>query len=88
MIIQSSLEKQEKLKDSHYLTWRFAVKVQYVNNKMKNNLIYRYTMECYAAIKKNDSVGSERLMNLEPVSTEEVNQKGKTIIVYYHIYGI
>ena len=51
---------------------------------------YIYTMECYAAIKKNtfESV-LMRWMKLEPIIQSEVNQKEKhQYSVLTHIYGI
>ena len=53
-------------------------------------LWYIYTMEYYAAIKRNtfESV-LKRLMNLEPIIQSKVSQKEKDkYFILMHIYGI
>ena len=53
-------------------------------------LWYRYTMECYSAIKKNTfEPVLMRWMKLEPIIQSEVSQKEKhQYSILMHIYGI
>ena len=50
---------------------------------------YRYTMEYYSAIKKNEFVSVlVRWMKLEPITQSEVSQNKKNKYILMHIYGI
>ena len=60
------------------------------SNEIQRKLWYIYTMEYYAAVKKNsfESV-LMRWMKLEPITQSEVSQKDKDhYSILTHIYGI
>ena len=59
-------------------------------DKWIKKLWYIYTMECYAAVKRNAFESIQmRWMNLKPITQSEVSQKEKyNYHILTHIYGI